>query len=128
MPQSLTRVIDILSYLLHSGLWVCLVFSFKDMEWSSTVSLLLLYFFECFNYNWALFHPAIIARLSCRQLSILDATYWTMGLYLLKFCIAHLHGLLLWCRLHLHMKYPKLDCTPSLSLLPCLLGKCCFST
>ena len=28
MPQSLTRVVDILSYLLHSGSWVCLVFFF----------------------------------------------------------------------------------------------------
>ena len=26
MPQSLTRVVDILSYLLHSGSWVCLVY------------------------------------------------------------------------------------------------------
>ena len=26
MPQSLTRVVDILSYLLHSGSWVSLVF------------------------------------------------------------------------------------------------------
>ena len=26
MPQSLTRVVDILSYLLHSGSWVCLDF------------------------------------------------------------------------------------------------------
>ena len=26
MPQSLTKVVDILSYLLHSGSWVCLVF------------------------------------------------------------------------------------------------------
>ena len=32
MPQSLTRVVDILSYLLHSGSWVCLVHFFFEMK------------------------------------------------------------------------------------------------
>ena len=36
MPQSLKRVVDILSYLLHSGSWVCLAFLAKDAaKWTS---------------------------------------------------------------------------------------------
>ena len=39
MPQSLTRVVDILSYLLHSGSWVCLVFIFLYLVHYSTTLL-----------------------------------------------------------------------------------------
>ena len=38
MPQSLTRVVDILSYLLHSGSWVCL-FSFIILDGSLLTAL-----------------------------------------------------------------------------------------
>ena len=34
MPQSLIRVVDIFSYLLHSGSWVCLVFQKKTISFS----------------------------------------------------------------------------------------------
>ena len=52
MPQSLTRVVDILSYLLHSGSWVCLVFlilfRFSFFCYSAFPASLL-FFFSCFS-------------------------------------------------------------------------------